>query len=92
MSLLICDGGGIIVCNDCGYKEKIIASVHHQTDGDYRKGYQCSKCGNHTPILDPFKYRKLQKCECGGKLSRKKPVYCGECGSKLVTYHIEYLT
>lgn len=88
----MCSGGGIMECKECGYEEKIIASVHHQADCDYRLGYQCQKCGKHIAIADPFKYKKLPNCECGGKLSKEKPLFCGQCGSKDVEYYRTYLT
>ena len=79
-------------CQDCGHEIKIIAGVHHQADCEYRLGYQCQKCGKHIAIADPFKYKKLPKCECGGKLSREKPVCCSQCGSKVVIFHRTYIT
>ena len=85
-------GVGAIECKECGHKERVILAVHHQVDCDYRLGYQCQKCGKHIAIADPFKYKKLPECECGGKLSRKKPVFCSECGSKNEVYHRIYIT
>lgn len=85
-------GGGIIECQECSHQEKIIVSIHHQSDCDYRLGYQCQKCGNHIALADPFKYEIQPKCDCGGKLSNKKPVLCSQCGSKEVIYYRTYLT
>ncbi len=92
LSLSKCCGGGIILCKECGFEEKIIAGVHHQTDGDYRLGYQCQKCGKFIAILDPFKYEKLPKCDCGGELSQENLVFCSKCGSKNVYYKMTYIT
>ena len=87
-----CNGVGIIECKACGYQERIICSIHHLRGDFYKLGYQCQKCGKHYAILNPYKHKKLIRCYCGGKLSRYNPVFCGECCSKIVTYHLKYLT
>ena len=87
-----CNGASIVKCKVCGHQEKVICGIHHLGGDSYKLGYQCQKCGKHYGLLDPYKLKKLTRCYCGGKLSRNKPLFCPECGSRIVTYQLKYLT
>ena len=87
-----CNGVGIIECNACKHQEKIISCIHHLRGESYKLGYQCQKCGKYFAIIDPYNHKELHKCGCEGKLSRDKPVFICECGSKNVVYHLTFLT
>lgn len=87
-----CNGVGITECNACKHQEKIISGIHHLRGNSYKLGYQCQKCGMYFQIQDPYEYKELPNCDCGGKLSRDKPVFCAECLSSNVSYQMTYIT
>jgi hypothetical protein len=87
-------GGGIIRCPGCGYEEEINGSTHGFGDPvEFFDGYQCQICGKfHTVTICGNENIILYKCDCGGELSRDKPIFCPKCKARDVSYQWTYMT
>ena len=87
-------GGGIIRCHGCCFKEEINCSTHGFSDvGDFYDGYQCQTCGKfHTITSYGNEITKIDRCPCGGKLSRDNPIFCQKCRSFDVSFQMTYVT
>jgi hypothetical protein len=87
-------GGGIIQCHGCGYKEEINCSTHGFGEpAEFYDGYQCQLCGKyHTITTYGNEITNLEKCECGGVLSRENPIFCPKCKVHDVSWQWTYMT
>jgi len=87
-------GGGMICCHGCGYKEEINCSTHGFGEPtEFYDGYQCQSCGKfHTVTTYGNESIDPEKCDCGGELSRKNPIFCPKCKAADVWYQIKYMT
>lgn len=100
-------GAGIIKCADCGYQEEIISFVHglnsckigrqcpnchaflveynksekYHTFGEAEEDLVCSKCGTIV--------RKKEESMFKGK---DAPLFCPQCHSARLHYHMSYIT
>ncbi|MEI6083553.1 MAG: hypothetical protein WCS70_04555 [Verrucomicrobiota bacterium] len=95
----LCGGSGSLHCKACGWADSVTCFLHglikRSKDGIGRKetclyGYQCQSCGE-------FSERKESPPEsecanCGGELSRDKPLFCPKCKSRAVRYTMGYIT
>lgn len=89
-------GSGYIKCKDCDYQEGVLSFLHWLIDPEDRSlysisGYQCQSCGKFHEIRDSQETDDM-KCECGGELSRDKPIFCPQCKSKNVEYIMGMIT
>lgn len=99
-------GAGIIVCEECGHKEKIVSFLHYWRHSD--SGRQCPKCyafsSEHNISDNDHSYGKPDSdflCpHCGTIIRRKdesmtkdddKPLLCPKCHSHKLVYHCEYI-
>ena len=84
-------GGKVIIsCVECDFDETIVSFLHGLSWTS--SGYQCQKCGKFHAIEHDMSNSKGKSCDCGGKLDRDKPIFCPNCISFNVTYHILYIT
>lgn len=84
-------GAGTIMCKDCDFKQDIVSFLHGVDDWN-RTGYQCQQCGKFLEIKNKLHLSVVKKCDCGGDLNRKKPIFCPKCKTNNVTYDIRYIT
>ena len=82
-------GRGNLTCLDCGYKQQI-TSFLHGVNRWYRAGYQCQTCGEITAIESNDRWKTI--CRCGGKLSRKKELFCPQCKGTNLDYFMTLIT
>jgi hypothetical protein len=83
-------GAGIISCLECNYKQKIVSFLH---GFDWNNtGYQCQECGKFHEIICDSDITIRKRCDCGGHLSRSKPIFCPHCKMTKVTYQMSYIT
>ena len=86
-------GGTTITCNDCGYNERIVFSIHggySNKKGTWANlGYQCQSCGKFQTL--DIQSKNLV-CSCGGLLSRKAPLFCPQCKSDRIHYEMLFIT
>ena len=100
-------GAGVIVCEECGHKEKIVSFIHgfrHSVTGR-----QCPKCyafSKEQNVSDnDYSYGEPESdflCpHCGTVIRKKdesmtkddnKPLFCPKCHSHKIVCHCEYLT
>jgi len=86
-------GAGKINCSDCNYNQKIISFLHGFGPNSWNNsGYQCQECGKFHEIEYDMFNSKGKLCECGGILSREKPVFCPSCKSQNMKYSLSYIT
>jgi hypothetical protein len=82
---------GTVKCLDCDYQENIVSETHrydrYERPTDRIVGYQCQSCGRMHAIKYPVA-KFMLVCSCGGKLSRKNPVFCPKCKSKNMKYYM----
>ncbi|WP_157054635.1 hypothetical protein [Prevotella sp. RM4] len=100
-------GVGVIVCEECGYKEKIVSFIHGFRHSD--TGRQCPNCyaftSEHNVSDNDYSFGKSESdflCPRCGTIIRKKeesifkgddvPLYCPKCHSHKLHYHCEYIT
>lgn len=87
-------GGGVIRCHGCGFTQEITCFTHGFDDPcPFSEGNQCQSCGKIQTI--DFLGNKIvspEKCSCGGKLSRKEPIFCPICKARDVSYQWTYMT
>lgn len=81
------NGYGPVTCKVCGHTENITAFTHGVKE--HEEGAQCQTCGTFHTI--PHNSDKC-KCECGGMLSRERPIFCPTCKSRHMTYFADYLS
>lgn len=100
-------GAGVIKCGDCGYQEGIISFVHgmmscdigrqcpnchafavehnesqeYHTFGDSEQDFICPKCGS-----------VIRKKEESILKGNDKPLFCPNCHSARLHYHMNYIT
>lgn len=88
-----CGGAGLIKCGDCGFNQEIVSFLHWLDGGDGTlSGFQCRACGKFHEAKNSLGVPEGMKCECGGELSRDKPLFCPTCKSKKVSYKLSYIT
>jgi hypothetical protein len=93
LHFFFCGGAGLITCGDCGFNEKIVGFLHGLDDGEGTlTGYQCQQCGRFHELNSTLTIPEGKKCECGGDLSRDKPLFCPSCKSKKVSYRCTFMT
>lgn len=89
-------GGVDIKCNDCGWENTVISSIHGFDPNSkkewYEFGYQCQECGKFIGIKNRTLNEDTDKCECGGYLSSDKPLFCPKCKSINITAKTVFLT
>lgn len=85
-------GEGKILCNRCGHSEDIISFLHGFFTTRRNAGYQCQLCGKFRSIVSEEGDQVILKCDCGGDLSRGKPIFCPECKSKDVSFILGRIT
>ncbi len=86
-------GTGKVYCNNCGYREKITSHLHSFGKNPWRVlGYQCQDCGKFARLEIGKISDEYVMCECGGELSREKPLFCKICKSKNIEYSMEFIT
>jgi len=83
-------GQGIISCYDCGYKNEIVSFLHGVNNAAC--GFQCQGCGSFHTLNDSQRTAKPLICQCGGELSRDKPIFCPQCKSKSMGYRCTVIT
>jgi predicted RNA-binding Zn-ribbon protein involved in translation (DUF1610 family) len=100
-------GAGVIECEECGHKEKIVSFLHYWRHSD--SGRQCPKCyafsSEHNISDNDHSYGKPVSdflCpHCGSVIRKKdesitkdddKPLFCPKCHSHKLHYHCEYIT
>ena len=84
-------GGKVIIrCAECDFEETTVSFLHGVNWDS--TGYQCQKCGKLHAIERDMANSKGKLCDCGGKLDRDKPIFCPNCISFNVAYHILYIT
>lgn len=86
------NGKGKILCNQCGHLEDIISFIHGLQETGSLSGYQCQSCGRFHRLTDQQELLTDKKCDCGGDLSRDKPVFCPKCVSKDVSFILGMMT
>ncbi len=100
-------GAGVIVCEECGHKEKIVSFIH----GIFHCaiGRQCPNC--YAFVVEPNESNKPSTfgeakedfvCPHCGTIIRKKeesifkgdnePLHCPKCHSHKLIYHCQYMT
>ncbi len=86
-------GAGILKCNQCDFSKKVISFLHnHDRKNPWSvSGYQCQLCGKFHEVTENKK-RKIPRCECRGKLSRDKAIFCPQCKSVDVNYKLHIIT
>lgn len=90
-------GIGNLICKDCSHTE-IMTSFTHGLDAKTSKrtsykGHQCLDCGKLHAIFSFEKEElKLINCECGGTMQRENPLFCPQCQSSNVQYHLKLMT
>ena len=90
-------GGGVITCEQCGFREEIVAFTHGLTagpDASCTEGRQCRECGKFQNVHrtgDP-PIEAVPRCECGGELSRDHFLFCPKCRSRKLRYEMAYFT
>ena len=99
-------GAGVIECEECGHKEKIVSFLHYWRYSD--SGRQCPKCyafsSEHNVSDNDHSYGKPDSdflCPHCGTIIRKKdesmtkdddkPLLCPKCHSHKLVYHCEYI-
>ena len=100
-------GTGVIACEECGYKEKIVSFIHgfrHSVTGR-----QCPKCyafskeqnvsdndysygGPESDFLCPHCGTVIRKKDESMTKDDEKPLFCPKCHSHKLVYRCEYLT
>ena len=83
-------GAGVVKCNNCNYSQEIISFLHGIEWCS--SGFQCQKCGKFHEIECDMENSKGKLCECGGDLSREKPLFCPICKKANMTYMMSYIT
>jgi len=88
-------GCGSIHCRDCQHSEKVTSFIHG-IDSSH-SGFQCQSCGKITSLTGGGRgkanqYKESLVCDCGGKFDREKMIFCPQCKSKDLSYHMEYIT
>ena len=87
-------GVGVLKCQSCGLMQEVISHVHNhaiELENSWScKGCQCMDCGKYTTLSSDESRDKV--CECGGELSREKPVFCSRCKSYELKYRRDYIT
>ena len=100
-------GGGTIYCEDCGHREKVIGFTHGAYECDFgRQCPQCHtfvvehNSSTHYHTIGPF----TEDClcpKCGAIVHGKdepwdkgqdSPLFCPQCHSYNLEYHMEYIT
>lgn len=86
-------GVGMIVCNRCNYKERIISltlGFDKELGYEYGKaGFQCEKCGKFDIKIGVKGKTEVKNCECGGTLQRYRPLFCPKCKSYKLKFEFE---
>ena len=90
-------GMGTIFCKSCDFKEEIVSFLHSQEHVEkewHESGYQCQSCGNFKAITndDDIDNFASELCSCGGKLSRKLPLFCPKCKGRNLKYRLRIIT
>lgn len=86
-------GAGIIKCNDCNFNQEIISFLHGFGPNSWNNsGFQCQECGKFHEIEYDMNNSNGKLCECGGNLSREKPLFCPNCKSTNIEYMMSYIT
>jgi len=88
-------GVGILTCKTCSHSEKITSAVHGYTDEDEPWSlcsYQCQGCGKFHKVSNEMEKAGSVLCECGGELTREKPVFCPQCKTFELSYKMSYIT
>ncbi len=86
-------GRGLLVCKNCGLKCDMLGFLHGHDNIVWQiSGYQCQACGKLHKIENDSDYKLLNACECGGMLSRDKPIFCPRCKSDKVKYRMDFIT
>jgi hypothetical protein len=86
-------GKGNLNCQNCFHTEEVVSFLHgFGADPWTNNGYQCQNCGKFYAIEYDRKLAKLPSCDCGGELSRDKPIFCPKCISFKVNYHCTLMT
>lgn len=88
-------GCGSIHCRDCQHSEKVTSFIHG-IDSSH-SGFQCQSCGKITSLTGGGRgkanqYKESLICDCGGKFEREKMIFCPQCKSKNLSYHMEFIT
>lgn len=88
-------GCGSIHCRDCQHSEKVTSFIHG-IDSSH-SGFQCQSCGKITSLTGGGRgkanqYKESLICDCGGKFDREKMIFCPQCKSKKLSYHMEFIT
>ena len=100
-------GAGVVCCEECGHKEKVIGFVHGAYECEI--GRQCPQC--HTFLAEYNRgthYHRMglftEDClcpQCGAVVHAKGedwdkghdvPLFCPRCHSHRLRYHMEYIT
>lgn len=84
-------GKGNFYCNECGYEQELVSFLHGIQDWT-STGYQCQACGKFHEIERDHELTAEPMCDCGGSLSREKPLFCPVCRSYKVGYHMTLIT
>lgn len=84
-------GAGELSCVRCGWHTHHTSFMHGI---DYcMSKVQCQQCGRFTKVESRgANGPQPMKCDCGGNLSREGPLFCPSCRSKIMIYHMEYIT
>jgi hypothetical protein len=90
-------GAGVISCQDCGFRQEISSFMHGITSGPNAsadEGRQCLQCGKfvtaHLKGNPPV--TAIERCECGGELSRDHFLFCPKCRSRKLEYRMTVIT
>ncbi len=88
-------GCGSIHCRDCQHSEKVTSFIHGIDNS--HSGFQCQSCGKITSLTGGGRgkanqYKERLICDCGGKFDREKMIFCPQCKSKNLSYHMEFIT
>jgi predicted nucleic acid-binding Zn ribbon protein len=84
-------GKGNFYCTECGYSQELVSFLHGISDWS-KTGYQCQKCGKFHEIVRDHELTEEPECDCGGSLSREKPLFCPVCKTFKVGYHMTLIT
>ena len=89
-------GTGEVTCLDCGYKERLAATLHFRsrdTSGNViHLGHQCRSCRKLTTVVMRDGLLPDLHCECGGDLVRDEVLLCPGCASQNLDYECFLMT
>lgn len=82
------NGVGMLRCSSCGYAERILSFTHGIS---HQLGFQCETCSQFVAVENGLE-GSIPPCQCGGRLTREKPLVCPGCHSTAVTFENEFMT